>query len=134
MSNLPERINIEQIYLLASMLNEKIFDIVDLRDFIIGVQNGGLVVKLPNGEVARSPYILPYVCLKTRATISASKEMEISIKLWEINKKFYQEIGRNITLAQTDSGFKKLMNYIGFDDNTSLVDICDCHIRKLKQE
>ena len=133
MSNLPERINIEQIYLLASMLNEKIFDIVDLRDFFIGVQNGGLVVKLPNGEVARAPYMLPYVCLKTRATISASKEMEISIKLWEMNKEFYQEIGRNITLAQTDNGFKKLMNYIGFDDNTSLVDICDWHIRKLKR-
>ena len=129
MSDLPERINIEQIYLLASMLNEKIFDIVDLR-----VQNGGLVVKLPNGEVARAPYMLPYVCLKTRATISASKEMEISIKLWEMNKEFYQEIGGNITLARTDNGFKKLMNYIGFDDNTSLVDICDWHIRKLKQE
>lgn len=134
MSNLPERINIEQIYLLASMLNEKIFDIVDLRDFIIGVQNGGLVVKLPNGEAARAPYMLPYVCLKTRATISASKEMEISIKLWEMNKEFYQEIGGNITLARTDNGFKKLMNYIGFDDNTLLVDICDWHIRKLKQE
>lgn len=134
MSNLPERINIEQIYLLASMLNEKIFDIVDLRDFIIGVQNGGLVVKLPNGEVARAPYMLPYVCLKTRATISASKEMEISIRLWEMNKEFYQKIGRSITLAQTDNGFKKLMNYIGFDDNTSLVDICDWHIRKLKRE
>ena len=131
MSNLPKRINIEQIYLLASMLNEKIFDIVDLRDFIIGVQNGGLVVKLPNGEIARAPYMLPYVCLKTRATISASKEMEISTKLWKMNKEFYQEIGGNITLAQTDSGFKKLMNYIGFDDNTLLVDICDWHIRNI---
>ena len=131
MSNLPKRINIEQIYLLASMLNEKIFDIVDLRDFIIGVQNGGLVVKLPNGEIARAPYMLPYVCLKTRATISASKEMEISTKLWKMNKEFYQEIGGNITLAQTDSGFKKLMNYIGFDDNTLLVDNCDWHIRNI---
>lgn len=134
MGNLPERINIEQIYLLASMLNEKIFDIVDLRDFIIGVQNGGLIVKMPNGDVARSPYVLPYVCLKSRATIPASKEMEISIKLWEMNKEFYQEIGGNIILQQTDNGFKKLMNYIGFDDNTSLVDICNWHIRKLKQE
>ena len=134
MGNLPERINIEQIYLLASMLNEKIFDIVDLRDFIIGVQNGGLIVKMPNGDVARSPYVLPYVCLKSRATIPASKEMEISIKIWEMNKEFYQEIGGNIILQQTDNGFKKLMNYIGFDDNTSLVDICNWHIRKLKQE
>ena len=93
MSNLPERINIEQIYLLASMLNEKIFDIVDLRDFIIGVQNGGLVVRLPNREVARSPYMLPYVSLKTRATISATKELKTSIRLWQMNKEFYKKIG-----------------------------------------
>lgn len=134
MSNLPERINIEQIFLLASMVNEKIFDIVDLRDFIIGAENGGLVVRLPNEEIARSPYMLPYVSLKTRATISASKEMEFSIKLWEMNKEFYQKIGGNITLKQTDKGFKSLMNYIGFNDDTLLVDICDWHIKKLKQE
>lgn len=134
MSNLPERIHIERIELLASVLKEKIFDIVDLRDFIIGVQNGGLVVRLPNNEIARAPYMLPYVCLKTRASVMASKEMDMSIKLWEMNKKFYQEIGNTITLEQTDIGFKKLMNYIGFDDNTLLVDICDWHIKKLKQE
>mgnify|MGYP003228744822 FL=1 len=134
MRRFPERINIEQIYLLASMLNERIFDIVDLRDFIIGVQNGGLVVRLPNGEIARAPYMLPYVSLKSRATIPAIKEMEFSIKLWEMNKEFYQEIGGNITLKQTDNGFKKLMNYIGFDDNTLIVDICDWHINKLKLE
>lgn len=134
MSNLPERINIEQIYLLSSILNEKIFDIVDLRDFIVGAKDGGLVVRLPNEEVVRAPYILPYVSLKSRATISESKEMEISIKLWEMNKEFYQEIGGNITLKQTDIGLKKLMNYIGFNDDTLLVDICDWHIKKLKQD
>ena len=31
------------------------------------------------------------------------------------------------------ASFKKLMNYIGFDDNTLLTDICDWHIEKLKQ-
>lgn len=133
MNNLPERINIEQIYLLASMLNENIFDIVDLRDFIIGVQNGGLIVRLPNKEVARAPYILPYVSLKTRATISASEEMNISIKLWEMNREFYSKIGGNITLKQTDIGFRRLMNYIGFTDDTFLTQICDWHIKRLKQ-
>jgi hypothetical protein len=76
--------------------------------------------------------MLPYVCLKTRATISASKEMEFSIKLWEMNKKFYKEIGPNIMLKDTDFGLKKLMNYIGFSDDILLMDICDWHINKLK--
>ena len=133
MSNLPERINIEQIYLLTSMLNKNIFDIVDLRDFIIGVQNGGLIVRLPNKEIARAPYILPYVSLKTRATISASEEMNISIKLWEMNRDFYNKIGGNLTLEQTDIGFKRLMNYIEFKNDTSLIEICDWHIKRLKR-
>lgn len=132
-SLLPERINIDKIYLLASIFNEKIFDIVDLRDFIIGANNGGLVVRLPNKEVARAPYMLPYVSLKSRATIPVSKEMEMSIKLWKLNKEFYQNIGGKIKLSQTDYGFKKLMNYIGFNDNILLTDICDWHIKNLNK-
>lgn len=133
MSLLPEKINIEQIYLLANIFNEKIFDIVDLRDFIIGVECGGLIVRLPNKEVARAPYMLPYVSLKSRATIPTIKEMQMSIKLWELNKQFYKKIGGNINLSQTDYGFKKLMNYIGFDDNALLTDICDWHIKNLSK-
>ena len=132
MSLLPEKINIEQIYLLANIFNEKIFDIVDLRDFIVGSNCGGLVVRLPNKEVARAPYILPYVSLKSRASIPAIKEKQMALKIWKLNKEFYKRIDGNIKLSQTDTGFKKLMNYIGFDDNTLLIDICDWHIEKLK--
>lgn len=130
---LPERINIDKIYLLASIFNEKIFDIVDLRDFIIGSESGGLVVRLPNKEVARAPYMLPYVSLKSRATIPVEKEMEMSINLWELNKEFYQKLGGKIKLSQTDYGFRKLMNYIGFNDNILLTDICDWHIKILNK-
>lgn len=131
MSLLPNKINIEQIYLLANIFNEKIFDIVDVRDFIVGASCGGLVVRLPNKEVARAPYMLPYVSLKSRATIPATKEVELSIKLWNLNKEFYEKIGNNIKLSETDYGFKKLMNYIGFNDNMLLTDICKWHIKKL---
>ena len=134
LSLLPQRISIEQIYLLASIIKDKIFDIVDLRDFIIGALNGGLIVRLPNGEVARAPYMLPYVSLKSRATVSASKEMEVSLDLWEMNKEFYKNIGGNITLKDTDYGFKKLMKYIGFSEDTLLIDICDWHLEKLTKE
>lgn len=133
MSLLPNRINIEKIYLLANIFNKKIFDIVDLRDFIVGASCGGLVVRLPNKDVVRVPYMLPYVSLKSRASIPAIKEIEMSVKLWKINKKFYQKLGNNIVLSQTDYGFKKLMNYIGFSDDALLTDICDWHIKNLNK-
>lgn len=132
MGMLPEDVKIDKLYLLANILSEKIFDIVDLRDFIIGVNCGGLVVRLPNKEVVRAPYMLPYVSLKSRATICPNKEIEMSIKLWEMNQKFYEKIGP-IILSQTDIGFRKLMNYVGFSDDSLLVDICKWHISKLKQ-
>ncbi|OGO86844.1 MAG: hypothetical protein A2Y24_00020 [Clostridiales bacterium GWE2_32_10] len=134
MSYLPPEIKIEQVYLLTSVIKEKIFDVVDLRDFIIGAQNGGLVVRLPNGEAARAPYMLPYVSLKSRANVKASNEMQFSIALWEMNKKIYSSIDRNIKLSQADCGFKRLMNYIGFKDDTLLTHICDWHIKNLKCE
>lgn len=59
--------------------------------------------------------------------------MEISIKLWEMIKNFIKNCS-NITLDKADNGFKKLMNYIGFDNNTPLTKICEWHIKKLKQE
>jgi len=132
MSYFPSEIQIKETYLLSSILKGKIFDVVDLRDFIIGSVNGGLVVRLPNGDVARAPYMLPYVCLKTRANIKPSNEMPFSISCWEMNKKIYNSIGKDIKLAQTDLGFKKLMNYLGFEDDALLIDICEWHIKKLR--
>ena len=78
--------------------------------------------------------MLPYDSLKSRATISASKEMKVSLDLWKMNKDFYEKIGGNITLKDTDYGFKKLMNYIGFSDDVLLIDICDWHLKRLKKE
>lgn len=129
---LPENIKIDSIYLLSRIYNENIFDIVDLRDFIIGSINGGLVVRLPNGTTARAPYVLPYVSLKSRANIKPDKEKEISINIWKLNKEFYNKIDKNMKLKQADTGFKNLMYYIGFKDNVLLTDICNWHVKKLK--
>ena len=85
-------------------------------------------------EAARAPYMLPYVSLKSRANVKASNEMRFSIALWEMNKKIYSGIDKNIKLSQADCGFKRLMNYIGFKDDTLLTHICDWHIKNLKCE
>ena len=128
---LPQDVKIKETYLLANSLNEKVFDVVDLRDFIIGIENSGLVVQLPNGEYTRAPYMMPYVNLTTRASIPPNKEREFSISLWQMNKEFYLKYNKKIKLKDTDSNFISLMKYIGFNDNDSLIDICDWHINKL---
>lgn len=131
---LPSKVKIEQTYLLANSINEKVFDVVDLRDFIVGTKNSGLVVKLPNGKYTRAPYMMPYVNLTTRASIPPSKEREFSISIWQINKDFYEKYNKNFQLKDADSNFIALMKYIGFNDNDLLVDICDWHIKKLSND
>jgi Nicotinic acid mononucleotide adenylyltransferase len=130
---LSNDVKIDSVYLLSNVLEEKIFDVVDFRDFIIGSINGGLVVRLPNGDIVRAPYVFPYVSLKSRANIKTNEEMYFSINIWKMNKVFYNMIDRNISLSQTDYGFRKLMNYLGFQDSDLLIDICDWHIKKLEQ-
>jgi nicotinic acid mononucleotide adenylyltransferase len=44
-------------------------DIVDFRDFLMGSQEGGLTVQLPNGKIGKAPYVWPFVSLSHRAKI-----------------------------------------------------------------
>lgn len=131
---LPTDVVINETYLLANSINEKVFDVVDLRDFIIGTTNSGLVVKLPNGLYTRAPYVMSYINLTTRASIPPSRERDFSIAVWQMNKEFYQKYDKNFKLKNADSNFITLMNYIGFNSEDTIVDICEWHINKLSND
>ena len=132
---LGKNIKIKSTLLLSRINNLKkinIFDVIDFRDFLIGSRDGGLVVTLPNGKIVRSPYTLPYVSNITRAKIPPSKDMFFSIKIWELNKKFFKSLNPPILLKETDKSFQQLMKYIGFKSNTPMENICDWHLQRLK--
>jgi hypothetical protein len=112
-------------------MTDNILDIVDFRDLIVGAKHGGLVCSLPNGKICRVPYMLPYVSLITRAKIPPSKELELSKKLWQLNTHFFKTIKHTIILKEADPFFQNLMKYIGFDENTSMHDICYWHLTRL---
>jgi nicotinic acid mononucleotide adenylyltransferase len=134
---LPKNINIKE-KLILSHLNKKetkleYFDIVDMRDFIFGLKHSGLVVSLPNGTIARVPYVLPYTSPISRAKIPIGKELDFSIKVWEMNKIFYESINKQTLLSDMDDSFIKLMKYIGFTCDHKIIDIINWHINKLKR-
>lgn len=130
--NLPKDILIKDVYLLANNNIKNIFDVIDLRDFIIGSENSGLMVLLSNNETTRVPYISPYVNLHTRANIPIDKSIEFSIKILELNKELYSFINKDITLKNVDKNFIKLMKYIGFTENKKMIDVLDWHLQNLK--
>lgn len=141
-SILPKRIQITNYVSLlkkslkfsSALLKHKgrLLDVVDLRDFILGTKDSGLVVLLPNGIIARAPYMLPYVSLASRAKIPYSRELLISLNLWKLNVQFFKDIKQEISLKYASEPFRNLMRYIGFKDEASMVDICNWHISYLE--
>jgi|GEM_PF-3158236 len=105
---------------------EKIFDKVDLgdpRDFLIGTS--GLVVKLPNGETGRAPYLLPFVSPSARASIPEENEKEFTQRVLMANREFFlaaaDKIGHDILLRHMDPDFVKFMHTMyGFADSTRM--------------
>ena len=110
----------------------KVFDVVDFRDFVLGAQNSGLVVRLPNNKVIRALYNLPYVSLRTRVSILPKYEIEFASFIWKLNKEFYTKINKDITVADICEEHRKLLIYVGFDYSSRIVDVCQWHIDRLK--
>jgi len=75
--------------------HEKLYDVVDMRDFILGSKNGGLTVKLGE-KITRVPYMFPFVNPVTRAKIEPSRARDFSRDMWLIN--FHLFLDTDLTL------------------------------------
>lgn len=121
---LPDSVIIDSHYLLMSESKlDNIQDVIDLRDFIIGAENGGLKVQLPNNKIIRVPYIFPFVNLTTRASVPGKYTGFISKAIWQLNINFYESINPDIKLKDGSSDFICLMEYLGWSKETKLTDI-----------
>ena len=108
-----------------------VFDIVDMRDFIIGARYGGLCINIPDKRIGRAMYTYPYVNLKTRASIETKHHKEMSIDIWEWNKAVVPD---DLSLSQLCPLTQEFMKYVGFNDNTKVIDICQWHIDKIRSQ
>ncbi len=133
-ARLPDGVSITDIVLLNSFRAEPdapVFDVVDLRDFLLGSEHGGLTVELADGASVRAPYMLPFVCLRTRAKIPASTEWETALALWEANVAFFQDSG--LTKRDLPATTRRLVDRMGeHRDATSLALICQDQANRLR--
>ncbi len=142
MGMLPETVRVKKIRTLTDYsrkvynhqnlgaLDQEPFDMVDLRDFIIGARAGGLVVRLSNGRMARAPYIEPYVSLISRACIPPSSTMIFSKTLWELNEEFFSSL-RDLRVKDMDPFGQKLFIFLQFPKNMLIQDLCRWHIERI---
>ena len=119
---LKQYINITDTYFLNSIIEDKIFDCIDLRDFMFGVKNSGLVVNILNQDI-RVPYIYPYVNLYTRANIKDA--VNFSKEIVNLNFEMYNIFFKTLKLKDVDRSFCVLMKLQGFDENELMINTID---------
>lgn len=114
---------------LIDEIQNDLYDVVDLRDFILGSLHGGLTVVTPNGQITRTPYMHPYVNLVTRAKLEPSKIREASYNLWLLNQELYA--GTNITVGD----IKELQDFTLFryHEKMTLEELSEIHAKQLKK-
>ncbi len=121
---LPPHIVIEDTQLAVAHADDE--DVVDARDFLLGTDDGGLVLALPAGVVARAPYALPYVDPAARASIPASHAF--SIDLWSLNAQTFADT----TLCVRDLPPPARALFTSAD-SMRLEDLCRTHVTRLQE-
>lgn len=132
---LPESIRINKIRTLLDFSTRKDeylepFDVVDLRDFILGSKDGGLVVSGLNGELMRAPYILPFISLISRASILPSAEKEFSKQILRLNIELFQNLPE-LSIKDFDCYSRKFLFFLGYTENNSPIQILQDWYNKL---
>ena len=111
----------------------KRMEIVDLRDFLMGSREGGLVITLGDGTLARAPYALPYVSPAMRASIPLSTEYSFSVAVWKANLAFFEALPVQVTVGDLDVSTTPLLIDIGFLSDTPCVEVPKWHLKRLAE-
>lgn len=107
---------------------ENLFDVVDLRDFILGTYHGGLTVKIA-GKVTRLPYMQPYVNLVTRAKLTVEAADRLTSELWQLNHDIYSET--EVTLGDIEK--HQAFTSMNFNPKMSVKRFCDLQLKSLRK-
>jgi len=112
-------------------LPREIIDVVDLRDLLLGSRDAGLVVELPDGQVARAPYLLPWVSLVSRAKIPPSSERMLTEELWQLNLDFFRATG--LMLSDCHPASLPLLLLAGGREDESMESFCQDRLREMRE-
>lgn len=119
---LPPRIRIDATELMLTPTPGE--DVLDSRDFLVGSDEGGLVVELPDGTIGRAPYLFPYVDPAARASIPNARAF--SKAMWEANARVFADTSLRVT--DLPAAWQRT-----FDSHraSTLADVCAWHAARL---
>lgn len=135
---LPDGVSISDLLVLSNLeiggrRHGPFFDVVDLRDFLVGAKAGGLVVKAPDGFLVRVPYLPPYVNLRSRAKLPPTAETAVGMAIWEANAVFFRSVSRPIRLGECDPALGRALTRLGFSLDMNMETVCRWHLDRLER-
>ena len=123
-SLLSSRVRVREVRLAVDHADDE--DVADSRDFLLGADDGGLVLSLPHGSVGRAPYLLPYVDPAVRSSVPSSRAFSIAV--WELNAKHFADT--SLRVADLPPSTRATFAFMG--DDTRLFDVCARHAERLR--
>ena len=105
-------------------------EVADSRDFLLGTDDGGLVVALPDGSVGRAPYLLPYVDPAVRSGLPGGDAVTFSLAVWELNAAIFE--ATPLTVADLPVPAARTLACSGFTPSTLLADVARRHAATLR--
>jgi nicotinic acid mononucleotide adenylyltransferase len=108
-------------------------EVADSRDFLLGADEGGLVLALPGDRVGRAPYLLPYVDPSARSGLPPEAARPFSRAVWELNARVFA--GTSLRVRDLPAPARAIFECIGtmgaWSDRT-LEETCRWHADRLR--
>jgi hypothetical protein len=104
-------------------------DVADSRDFLLGADDGGLVLALPGGGIGRAPYALPYVDPAVRCSVPAAHALAFSAAVWSLNASHFERT--SLRVGDLPPPARATFAFMG--ERTPLADVCRAHLDRLRR-
>jgi hypothetical protein len=114
---------------LIGSINQDLYDVVDLRDFVLGAEHGGLTIKTPSGGSTRMIYAAPYVNPITRAKILPDMAESFSKQVWLMNCSLYAGTGVTVAEIKENQDFTQF----GFPEDMTVEEVCQKHLQLMSR-
>jgi nicotinic acid mononucleotide adenylyltransferase len=101
---------------------DDVYEILDERDFLFGAKDGGLKVGLPNNQLVRVPYILPFVNPTWRCQVNPDQALDFSRKIVLANIQFFSQFPA-IRLRDCNPENSNFFYYLGFNPNSTMLEV-----------
>lgn len=111
----------------VSVAHDEGEDVADARDFLLGADEGGLVVALPGDVAGRAPYVLPYVDPAVRCCVPPDAVRAFSRDVWTLQAQTFA--GTGLRVRDLPPAARAVVGFLG--DDAALDDVCRWHAARL---